>query len=115
MASITNDVAELESLVESLQAENRILHNAKVQNEFQIFELQRSVEKLSAERNHALDASARMKVILDQAGAAIVHGMKAFHEVNRERQTKELANDEGMPLFLNGRSSQSEDSQSGLQ
>lgn len=102
MASITNDVAELESLVESLQAENRILHNAKVQNEFQIFELQRSNEKLAMERDHALDTSARMKVILDQAGAAIVHGMKAFHEVNRERQTREITKDEGLPLFLQG-------------
>ena len=100
MSSITNDVAELESLVESLTAENRILHNTKVQNEFELFELRRSQEKMAAERDQALDAAARMKVILDQAGAAIVHGMKAFHEVNRERQTQRLEKDEGLPLFL---------------
>lgn len=99
MASITNDVAELESLVESLQAENRILHNAKVQNEFEIFELRRANDKLQLERDQARENCSTMKLILDQAGAAIVHGMRAFHSAQREAEER-LENGEEKPLFL---------------
>jgi hypothetical protein len=100
MSSITNDVAELESLVESLTAENRILHNTKVQNEFELFELRRSQEKMAAERDQALDAAARMKVILDQAGAAIVHGMRQYHATRRLAVNSDQNNEEDPPLFL---------------
>lgn len=100
MASITNDVAELESLVESLKVENRLLHNTKVQNEFELFELRRSNDKLQMERDDARESCSAMKLILDQAGAAIVHGMKAYHAANRERQEEILAGEEGKPLFL---------------
>src|ERR1700678_720585 len=86
MASVTNEVAELESLVESLQAENRILSNAKVLNEFELSELRRTCEKLQSERDQARDAMTQMKLILDEAGAAIVHGMKRFYAVQRPEQ-----------------------------
>ncbi len=111
MTSITNDVAELESLVESLQAENRILHNTKVQNEFELFELRRANGKLQTDRDQSRDACTAMKLILDEAGAAIVHGMKRFHEVSRQKQSQPIENDDGLPLFLqngDGRESGSE-------
>jgi hypothetical protein len=100
VSSITNDVAELESLVESLQAENRILHNTKVQHEFELFELRQNNKKLQLERDQARDACTTMKLILDEAGAAIIHGMKRFREISRDRQAKDLEKGEGLPLFL---------------
>jgi hypothetical protein len=100
LSSITNDVAELESLVESLQAENRILHNTKVQHEFELFELRQGNKKLQLERDQARDACTTMKLILDEAGAAIIHGMKRFREISRERQQKDIDRDEKLPLFL---------------
>ena len=81
MTSVTSDVAELESLVESLTAENRILSNTRVQNEFEITVLRHRNSILQDERDKSRDAMTQMKMILDEAGAAIVHGMKRFQAV----------------------------------
>ena len=97
--SISNEVSSLESQLESLAAENKVLNNARIINEFEISSLRKLNEKLQAERDAALDSAAQMKVILDQAGAAIVSGMSRFHAAKRVDQ-EALMTDDPMPLFL---------------
>lgn len=98
--NVSNEVASLESMVESLTSENKILTNTRVINECELAQLRLQNHKLQAERDQAIETAAQLKVILDQAGAAIVHGMKAFQSVKRASQEAQLTNGEDKPLFL---------------
>lgn len=99
--SVSNEVSSLESQLESLQSENRLLNNARIINEFELSELRRANARLQSERDAALDSASQMKVILDQAGAAIVQGMNKFHATKRASQETELqVNGGAAPLFL---------------
>jgi hypothetical protein len=101
--TISNEVQSLESQNESLQAENRLLNNARILNEFELSELRRANARLQSERDAALDSASQMKVILDQAGAAIVQGMNKFHATKRTAQEENLQVGNGAsPLFLEG-------------
>lgn len=107
--SVANEVSSLESQLESLQSENRLLNNSRILNEFELSELRRNNAKLQSERDAALDSASQMKVILDQAGAAIVHGMNRFGAAKRTTQETELQVGDGKPLFLeNGQEKPSE-------
>jgi hypothetical protein len=95
----------LESQVESLTAENEILNRARSMTEFEVETLRKANERLQAERDAALDASSQMKIILDQAGAAIVQGMQKFHVVRkaspeRLKLQEEALMDGPAPRFL---------------
>lgn len=99
--SISNEVSSLESENESLKAENKILNNSRIINEFELSTLRRANERLQAERDEARDSAAQMKVILDQAGAAIVQGMNKFHSARRATQEVNLqVGESDRPLFL---------------
>lgn len=97
--NLSNEVSSLESRVESLSAENQVLNNSRVINECENAQLRLANHRLQAERDAALETAAQLKIILDQAGAAIVHGMNRFNAVKRNSQEEQLENDE-KPLFL---------------
>jgi hypothetical protein len=98
--TISNEVQSLESQNESLQAENRLLNNARILNEFELSELRRANARLQSERDAAMDSASQMKVILDQAGAAIVQGMNRFYGGLRLKQEEALIDSTSTPLFL---------------
>lgn len=101
--NVSNEVASLESLVESLSAENKMLNNSRIINESELGQLRLANHKLQAERDSALQTAAQLKTILDQAGAAIVHGLNKFQSVKRADQEEQLGIANGHdkpPLFL---------------
>ena len=95
--NIVNEISTIQSELESLRAENKILREAKVLADFEISQLGREIALLR-ERNALLQSrcdthlsgKVRLKTILDQAGQSLVNGINAYNAEERNSEAPEL-------------------------
>jgi hypothetical protein len=85
--NLVNEVSNLETELESLRAENKILREAKLIAEFENDQLKRRLAVVEEQRDGHLAGKVRLKTILDQAGQHLVAGIQRFNEEMREGVT----------------------------
>ena len=109
--NIAQQVSVLETDNAQLRAENDEVRRKNILLDFEVDQLRRRCTKLETERDNALEICNQLKSILDQAGAAIVHGMNRIHAMRQSRQVEETEGNEPPPLFLqNGHTEHGEES-----
>lgn len=98
--NISNEVASLESRLESSTAENQMLKHTNVRLECENTQLRNTVGKLEAELGSFRDCVAELEAILNHAGIAIMHGVNNYRAKKRSRQEENLIDPNDKPLFL---------------
>jgi chromosome condensin MukBEF ATPase and DNA-binding subunit MukB len=74
----------MESELESLRAENKILRESKIILDFENDQLKRRINQVEEQRDVNLAGKVRLKTILDQAGQHLVAGIQRYNEEMRE-------------------------------
>jgi hypothetical protein len=77
--NLVNEISSLETELESLRAENKILRENKLVLDFENDQLKRRLTLAEAARDSHIAGKARLKTILDQAGQHLVTGIQAFN------------------------------------
>jgi hypothetical protein len=99
--NISNQVSVLETDNEALRATNREMERRITLLDFEVEQLRRRCAKSDMERDEALEICSQLKIIVEQAGAALIHGMNRINAAKRNREFDEHI-DEEPPLFLQG-------------
>jgi regulator of replication initiation timing len=74
----------MESELESLRSENKILRENKILLDFENDQLKRRLTAVEAQRDSNLAGKVRLKTILDQAGQHLVSGIQRYNEEMRD-------------------------------
>ena len=82
--NLINELSSMESELESLRSENKILREAKIVLDFENDQLKRRLSTVEEQRDGHLAGKVRLKTILDQAGQHLVSGIQRYNEEMRE-------------------------------
>jgi regulator of replication initiation timing len=82
--NLINELSSMESELESLRAEAKILREAKLILEFENDQLKRRLSAVEEQRDGHLAGKVRLKTLLDQAGQHLVSGINRFNDEMRE-------------------------------
>jgi len=82
--NLINELSSLESELESLRAECKILRESKIILDFENDQLRRRLQSVEEQRDGHLAGKVRLKTILDQAGQHLVQGIQRYNEEMRE-------------------------------
>lgn len=82
--NLINELSSLESELESLRAECKILRESKIILDFENDQLKRRLSAVEEQRDGHLAGKVRLKTILDQAGQHLVQGIQRYNEEMRE-------------------------------
>jgi regulator of replication initiation timing len=82
--NLINELSTLESELESLRSENKILRENKILLDFENDQLKRRLSNVEEQRDKNLAGKVRLKTILDQAGQHLVSGIQRYNEEMRE-------------------------------
>lgn len=82
--NVMNEISTMQSRLESLEAENKILRESKMITDFEIDQLKRRLAQTEEQRDSHLAGKVRLKTILDQAGQHLVQGITRYNEEMRE-------------------------------
>jgi regulator of replication initiation timing len=100
--NLAQEVSSMETEMISLKSETEVLrqHSGVLESENE--GLRRSNAKLQAERDTAMRRAEAIKVLLDQCGSSLIHGIQQFHasERNVQEQSLGVGTKEDMPKFL---------------
>jgi hypothetical protein len=87
--NLVNEISSLQTELESLRAENKILREAKIISDFESDQLRRGLA-VERERNaRLLSGKVRLKTILDQAGQSLVNGISQYNAEERNSDQPE--------------------------
>ena len=86
--NLVNEISTLQTELESLRAENKILRENKIIADFELDQLRRRLAQVEAQRDAHLSGKTRLKTILDQAGQQLVSGINQFNNEARVEQTE---------------------------
>src|SRR5258708_34749541 len=105
--NLQQEISTLETELESLRAENKIVREHNIILEFDNDQLKRRLALTESARDLHLSGKVRLKTLLDQAGQHLASGIQRYHEETREEQYSTMAESEPAPKFLtNGRESE---------
>ena len=82
--NLMNELSTLETELESLRAEVKILRECKIIADFENDQLKRRLSAVEEQRDGHLAGKVRLKTILDQAGQHLVQGIQRYNEEMRE-------------------------------
>ena len=82
--NLMNELSSLESEVESLRIETKILRESKLILEFENDQLKRRLAIVEEQRDGHLAGKVRLKTLLDQAGQHLVTGIQRYNDEMRE-------------------------------
>ena len=82
--NLINELSSMESELESLRAECKILRESKIILDFENDQLRRRLLAVEEQRDGHLAGKVRLKTILDQAGQHLVAGIQRYNEEMRE-------------------------------
>ena len=82
--NLINELSSMESELESLRSENKILRETKIILDFENDQLKRRLATVEEQRDGHLAGKVRLKTILDQAGQHLVAGIQRYNEEMRE-------------------------------
>ena len=82
--NLINELSSMESELESLRAECKVLREAKLILEFENDQLKRRLSQVEEQRDGHLAGKVRLKTLLDQAGQHLVSGINRFNDEMRE-------------------------------
>jgi hypothetical protein len=86
--NLVNEISTLQTELESLRAENKILRETKIITDFELDQLKRRITMVEAQRDAHLSGKTRLKTILDQAGQQLVSGINRYNDEARVEQTE---------------------------
>ena len=98
--NLVNEISSIETELESLRAEAKILRESKIILDFENDQLKRRLAVAESQRDSHLAGKVRLKTILDQAGQHLVAGIQRYNEEAREEQYARLEAEEPPPKFL---------------
>jgi regulator of replication initiation timing len=78
--NVMNEISSMESELESLRAENKILRESRLILDFENEQLKRRLAQCEEMCNTHLAGKVRLKTILDQAGQHLVQGIQRYNE-----------------------------------
>ncbi|MFH0301406.1 hypothetical protein AAFX91_30145 [Bradyrhizobium sp. 31Argb] len=82
--NLANEVSTLQTEIESLRSENETLKHNKAILDFENEGLRRQLARANADRDAMMRRGEAIKSLLDQTGAALMHGLQKFHDTERE-------------------------------
>jgi regulator of replication initiation timing len=77
--NLANELAALQSELESLRSENKILRENKIVLDFEIDQLKRRLSHAEQSRDAHLAGKVRLKTLLDETGASLVAGINRYN------------------------------------
>jgi regulator of replication initiation timing len=98
--NLVNEISSLQTELESLRAENKIVRERNIVLEFENDQLKRRLISTEAARDSHMSGKVRLKTLLDQAGQHLVSGIQRYHDETRAEQYDVLAEAEPAPKFL---------------
>ena len=78
--NLVNEISSLESELESLRAEAKVLRENKIRLEFENDQLTRRLAIVEEQRDGHLAGKVRLKTLLDQAGQQLVAGITRYND-----------------------------------
>jgi len=90
--NLVNEISTLQTELESLRAENKILRDNKIVLDFEIDQLKRRLAKTEEQKEMHLAGKVRLKTLLDQTGASLVSGINQFNADSKAEQYEALVN-----------------------
>jgi len=96
--NLVNEISTLQTELESLRAENKILREAKIIADFELDQLKRRLSLVEAQRDSHLSGKVRLKTLLDQAGQQLVSGINQYNNEARVEQTELIGSE--APRYL---------------
>jgi regulator of replication initiation timing len=81
--NLVNEISSIESELESLRAECKMLREAKLILEFENDQLKRRLAAVEEQRDGHLAGKVRLKTLLDQAGQHLVSGINRYNDEMR--------------------------------
>jgi hypothetical protein len=82
--NLANELASLESELESLRAENKILRDARITMEVENEQLKLQLKRSENARDAHMQGKVRLKTLLDQTGASLVAAIQRYNEETKE-------------------------------
>src|SRR4051812_14648005 len=98
--NLANEISALETELQSLRSENDILKQHKAVTEFENESLRRALAKANADRDALMRRADAIKGLLDQTGAALMHGLKKIHDTEAQIDDATRAADGADMRFL---------------
>ena len=98
--NLVNEISSLETELESLRAECKILREAKIIADFEAEQTRRRLVIVEAQRDAHLSGKVRLKTILDQAGQHLVSGINRYNDEARLEQHELIGVGEAAPKQL---------------
>lgn len=83
--NIANEVSSMQSELESLRSDNRVLKRQNEMLEFEKDQLTKALAKATTERDEHMVAEGRLKELIDNAGNALISGLRRYHEALLQR------------------------------
>jgi len=81
--NLVNEISSIESELESLRAECKVLRESKIILEFENDQLKRRLAAVEEQRDGHLAGKVRLKTLLDQAGQHLVSGINRYNDEMR--------------------------------
>jgi hypothetical protein len=85
--NLVNELSSMETELESLRSEVKILREAKLVSDFEIGQLKLRLVHAEEARDGHLAGKVRLKTLLDQAGQHLVMGIQRYNDEMREAIT----------------------------
>jgi len=82
--NLINELSSMESELESLRSECRILREGKIVADFEIDQLRRRNTQLEERADYHMAGKVRLKTVLDRTGADLVAAIQQYTDEMRE-------------------------------